>query len=207
MTPFGLRLQLALDQERQRMANEWFFKWHFIGRDGPVDIDGFDGRKIHYGGIQFGGSARLVYWSTLARYLKLKVGDIFDKLEIELKEYPFAQAKLAITETRDTITSFVQAITRDAIEKDRVLRGNGFEKATADPSQSGSLLLAVTDAHHRSEALKAFLEAKETPPEKMSRLYRIEKLLREHKELVGICLFLGGLIGGAAIALFKLFFG
>lgn len=61
MTPIGLRLQLELDEEALRMANDWFFKWHFIGNDGPVEIESFRGKPIIYGGIQFSGSAHQVY--------------------------------------------------------------------------------------------------------------------------------------------------
>lgn len=43
-----MKLQLALEQEQLRMANEWFFKWHSIGRNSVTEIDGFDGRMIRY---------------------------------------------------------------------------------------------------------------------------------------------------------------
>jgi hypothetical protein len=48
LTPIGARLQMALDAEYLRMQNEWFFKWHHIGRDRVIEIDGFDGRMIRY---------------------------------------------------------------------------------------------------------------------------------------------------------------
>ena len=57
MTPIGSRLQLTLDDEVIRMANEWFFKWHHIGGERPVEIDSFRGKPIVYGGIRFSGSA------------------------------------------------------------------------------------------------------------------------------------------------------
>jgi hypothetical protein len=60
-TPIGARLQIALDAEYLRMQNDWFFKWHYIGLDNVVEIDGFDGRMIRYAGIKFSGSARSVY--------------------------------------------------------------------------------------------------------------------------------------------------
>jgi hypothetical protein len=43
---------MRLDAEYLRMQNEWFFKWHHIGGDSVVEIDGFDGRMIRYGGIK-----------------------------------------------------------------------------------------------------------------------------------------------------------
>ena len=70
------------------MQNEWFFKWHHIGGDRGVEIDGFDGRMIRYGGINFSGTPRNVYWSTIQRYARQKIGQLFDELEIELQKYP-----------------------------------------------------------------------------------------------------------------------
>src|SRR5258706_12656096 len=77
LTPVGARLQMALDAEYLRMQNEWFFKWHHIGADSVVEIDGFDGSMIRYGGIKFSGTARDVYWSTIQRYARQKVGQLF----------------------------------------------------------------------------------------------------------------------------------
>jgi len=61
MTPTASRLKARLEDRRLWFANEWFYKWHFIGNDGPVTIDSFDGREIRYGGIvegQFRGAVR-----------------------------------------------------------------------------------------------------------------------------------------------------
>jgi hypothetical protein len=63
-------------------------KWHHIGRDSVIEIDGFDGRMIRYGGIKFSGSARDVYWSTIQRYARQKVGQLFDELEVGMQKYP-----------------------------------------------------------------------------------------------------------------------
>lgn len=62
LTPIAARLELALDAELLRMQNEWFFKWHHIGRERTVEIESFNGSPICYGGIKFGGTARDVYW-------------------------------------------------------------------------------------------------------------------------------------------------
>jgi hypothetical protein len=126
LTPIGARLQMALDAEHLRMQNEWFFKWHHIGGDSVVEMEGFDGRMIRYGGIEFSGTARDVYWSTIQRYARQKVGQLFDEFEFELQKYPLEIRSNALTEALSLIRVFIGQIRKAAVDKDRILRGNGF---------------------------------------------------------------------------------
>lgn len=71
MTPPAVQLQFHLDQ-RYRWFLSWLFKWHHIGR-GPIEIDMFDGRSAHLGGICFDGSARLTYWDAVVRGVRKEV--------------------------------------------------------------------------------------------------------------------------------------
>ncbi|MCP3441999.1 hypothetical protein [Bradyrhizobium sp. CCGUVB14] len=127
LTPIGLRLSASLSDEHLRMQNEWFFKWHAIGGQQPVMIESFNGKPICYGGIKFSGSAHSVYWDTIQRYLRKKIGLIFDGLEEELKKYSLEVRQRALTEAQSIVGQFVARIRRTAIEKDRILRGNGIE--------------------------------------------------------------------------------
>jgi uncharacterized protein (TIGR02391 family) len=158
VTPHGHRLKLALDSERRRMANEWFFKWHQIGRDGPVDIDSFDGRLIRYGGIQFGGTARDVYWDTLGRYVRKKVDEVFTQTEHDIEKYPLTQALSAVDETEAATNAFVAGIANDAVEKDRILRGNGTKFPARDDA-AANRLRSANDASARAYALRKHVEA------------------------------------------------
>lgn len=124
-TVIGQRLELAIQQELTRMENEWFFKWHLIGKEGPVEIESFGGKPIHYGGIAYSGSAVDVYWGAISRYRKLKVSKFFDVVEAELPKYPKHVREQAIREAGGLITMFANSIQRSAVEKDRILRGDG----------------------------------------------------------------------------------
>lgn len=126
LTPIGNRVQTALEAEYLRMVNEWFFKWHYIGRESIVEIDGFDGRTIKFGGIKFDGTARDVYWATIQLYARKKVGELFDQLEVDLQKYPIALRKTALNEAGALIRQFVAKIRRQAVKKDRILRGDGI---------------------------------------------------------------------------------
>ncbi|WP_316976245.1 hypothetical protein [Shumkonia mesophila] len=118
---------MALDAEYLRMENDWFFKWHYIGGDSVVEIDGFDGRMIKFGGVKFFGTARDVYWDTIQRYARQKVGHLFDELEVELQKYPLEIRSNALNEAQSLIRVFVGTIRKAAVDKDRILRGNGVK--------------------------------------------------------------------------------
>ncbi|PZP83500.1 MAG: hypothetical protein DI582_10905 [Azospirillum brasilense] len=108
------------------MWNQWFCKWHYIKEQRGVQVDGFDGRKISLGGIDYSGTAIDVYWDAIQRYLLQKVDALFTQLEEELKQYPLDVRVRALNESEGLIISFANKIRRDAAKKDRVLRGDGF---------------------------------------------------------------------------------
>jgi hypothetical protein len=165
MTPFGLTLQHRLENETRRMQNEWFFKWHSIGRDRTVEIDSFDGRTLKYGGIAYSGSAREVYWDTLKRYISGKINDIFNEVESILSNYPIEMSPQIIEDTVGLLRSFNSKISNIAVEKDKILRGNGLEFPPPD-QESGRRLLQVHNIEQRATALKQMIELKLAAAEK-----------------------------------------
>lgn len=127
LTPIGSRLQIALDGEFLRMVNEWFFKWHRIkDLKGAVEIDSFNGPPIRLGGIAFSGSAVDIYWDTIRRYARQRVGSIFDEIEGELQHYPVEVRRKALSEAIAITQRFITKIRQHAVERDRILRGDGM---------------------------------------------------------------------------------
>ena len=127
LTPIGTRLSVLMDDEYLRMQNEWFSKWHFIGGERAVEIDSFGVKPICYSGIRFSGSAQKVYWATIQRYLKKKISTVFDGLELKSAKYPLDIRVRALTEAQQIIGQFALKIRRAAVEKESVLRGDGFK--------------------------------------------------------------------------------
>lgn len=125
-TTIGQNLELAVHQELSRMDHEWFFKWHFIGENQTTEIDSFREKPIRYGGIAYSGSAVDVYWDTISRYRKIKVAEYFNLVELELSKYPKKVRRPAIAEAAGIIKMFAAGIQRRAVEKDRILRGDGI---------------------------------------------------------------------------------
>jgi hypothetical protein len=125
MTPAASTLQFELDARFRWFQNEWFFKWHFIGKDGPVEIDMFDGNMATMGGIAFSGTARDVFWDAVVRGAKREVEERVRWIDAEVRRYEAAQIDVAIDECIGQLISFVERVQRKAVEKFRILCGDG----------------------------------------------------------------------------------
>ena len=156
MTPTCTRLKARLDERRRWFINEWFFKWHFIGKDGPVSIDSFDGRGIHYSGFKFSGTTRDVYWDAIVRGVKKEIIEQFAWIDQEVRAYNHETALQAIDECAGQLVSFVSAIRREAVAKDRILRGDG---TTFPPENDAGRWDGIdqSDIAKQAEALKSAL--------------------------------------------------
>lgn len=156
MTPTCTRLKMRLDDRTRWFINEWFFKWHFIGCDGPVSIAAFDGSEMHMGGIMFSGSARDVYWDTIVRGVKQEIVEQFAWVEQEVHRYSRETALQAIDECAGLLASFVRTIRRQAVAKDRILRGDGINFPAANDAGwwDGTSDKDITD---QADALKKAL--------------------------------------------------
>jgi len=126
MTPTAARLQQRLNDRRAWFQNEWFFKWHHIGDDKIVEIDQFNGRQARYSGIRFWGSPRDIYWQSIAQGLRKEIIDQFGWVEEAIKGYDRNVAIQAIDECAELLIGFARGIRREAVAKDRILRGDGI---------------------------------------------------------------------------------
>ncbi|MBY0306905.1 MAG: hypothetical protein K2W86_17385 [Sphingomonas sp.] len=156
MTPTASRLQVRLDGRRRWFANEWFFKWHFIGKDGPVSIDSFDGSEIHLGGIKFSGSARDLFWDAIVRGVRKEVDEQFAWIDDQVRHYNYEAANKAIDECGLQLITFVRSIRRLAVVKDRILRGNGTEFPPEDDAGNWDFI-SDTQILSQAQALRVAL--------------------------------------------------
>jgi hypothetical protein len=158
VTPFGTRLKDRLDAEVMRMQNEWFFKWHQLKTSTGVQVDGFDGREIRIVGVEYWGSTRDVYWATLQRYLSVKLGEYFDSTVEAIERFPNKLSEQMIGEFDQLLKNFCARIAEAAVEKDKVLRGNGFEFPPLDMGRRSEIYRDFNLAE-KVAALKALLQA------------------------------------------------
>jgi hypothetical protein len=204
MTPTASRLKARLDERRRWFQNEWFYKWHFIGKDGPVSIDSFDGRGIHFGGIAFSGSARDVYWDAIARGVRKEITEQFAWVDQEVRGYKQETALKAIDECAGQLVSFVRVIRRIAVDKDRILRGDGRKFPSNDDAGWWE---GTTDGEigSQAEALKASLPLftgsteQATLPVENTRRRRATTIWNENQWWLGPTGWVFGLIGLVAL--------
>ena len=180
MTPTATRLKARLDERRSWFANEWFYKWHFIGKDGPVSIESFDGRSIHYGGIQFSGTVRNVYWDTVVRGVRKEIVEQLTWVDDEVRKYEYDTAIKAIDECAGFLVAFARQIRREAVKKDRILRGNGVD---FPPENDAGHWGGTTDAEIMKEAtaLKdAFPKPKGQDSDQVTEMEKLPATFSDH---------------------------
>ena len=182
-TTFALRLENDLENEMRRMANEWFFKWHYIGGNAPVEIDGFDGRKIRYAGIGFGGSSRIVYWNALGIYVKKKVDEVFAHLNEELEISPGHIRGEMVIETYVLCKTFNALILQKADQTENLLlkkkktRGVNYYEYKCEASKFSLI-----------EQYKDSLIAKYEIDKRQNVFQKIESLAKKYPYLIGTIL-------------------
>jgi hypothetical protein len=186
MTPYGTRLKDNLDTEVLRMQKEWFFKWHFIKEHQGVEIESFNGSNIHYGGIQYSGSAHQVYWATLRRYLALRLGEYFDSAVEALERFPQNISSEIIGEFDQLLKNFCSRIADIAAEKDRILRGIGTEFPEIDNSRKNELVdnFGILEKTNSLKSLLKALESGTISPAIPFRSHSIQIILLTDNELL-----------------------
>jgi len=201
LTPFGHKLSNSLENERLRMANEWFFPWHRLSYGERVDVDDFNGRRIRIGGVKFPGSTELVYWSTLRRYLANKINDTFASAETEIRATSASNASAIAEDTSRLLTPFCQRILGEAIETDRRLKGVGFP----DPGYKSVYATQVSfsgDIEARKHSILAFYSQEHS--EKKSLGLRVEKFVERNKGKLQITAAVVGILS-LTFAAFRFF--
>lgn len=125
--PQVFSLEQAYSEELRRMKSEWFFQWHFIGENRRIHIDRFDGGEIVFGGIQFDGSARDVYWDALRRYSAGFENAEFAKIAGTASELPADQRAVFVAQSTGLVQSFLRQIADYAVERDVILRSRNYQ--------------------------------------------------------------------------------
>ena len=62
-TPFYPKRGLAINDAYNRLVRELFSPWAFFNSGKPITVTNCEGRSVQYGGLEFSGSPREVFWS------------------------------------------------------------------------------------------------------------------------------------------------
>lgn len=199
MTPTANQLKHRIEQRLLWFHNEWFFKWHHIGGAHTVKIDTFDGRHASYSGLGFSGSPRNVFWNSITRGTRKEIVEQFAWVDSEVRRYNEETAQKAIDECTGLLISFAGSIRRTAIEKDRILRGDGinFPPELDSGRWDGTL---PSDIEEQGRALKAALPKSAPAVERpLTRRARLNSLWHENQWWMGPVGWVVGLVGLAAL--------
>lgn len=129
-TPIAKQLQQRLE-DRKAWFRNWLFQWHNLKIPGGlVEVDLFDGRKSYLGGIAFDGSTRTVFWDAITRGVRKEILEQFAWVDEQVRRYNPTAANESIDQAAGLLVAFVRSIRREAIAKDRILRGDGINFPT-----------------------------------------------------------------------------
>ncbi|MGL4636866.1 MAG: hypothetical protein ACRCWF_12860 [Beijerinckiaceae bacterium] len=171
LTPIANRLSLALQQERERLYNEWFFKWHHIGGQHTIEMDDFAGGKIIYSGLQFWGSPRQVYWATIKRYVRNKTAENLRDIESQISNFSYEKGLLILEECEQLLSGHFREVTNYAVKKDRILRGNGTDL----PEEDRTPLLDISIEGNIRSQVESIRNFHFPPENKFQKIVRIAK--------------------------------
>jgi hypothetical protein len=158
MTPFELKIRNELDVEWQRFANKWLFPWHQMKMEGQsFTVEDFRGGIISYGGIKFGDQQQQVFWFAIEHYLKQKSHEVFQRWDVETKEYPAALRSSSLNGTTNFVRNFHGCILKQAVDTDQRLRGDGNPPKDVTAYAEFAGVIAGTEIQKLSDAYRALL--------------------------------------------------
>lgn len=201
LTPFELKLRHDLDVEFRRMDRDWFFQWHNINIPRfVVDVDSFDGGRIHTGGVVFEGQIQQIFWESVERYLRKKVHENYLAWQAETKRYPRKQQVSSLEGTAVLLREFAARIVEKGVDTDRRLRGKGYPKQV--PEFNASRLHAAANAE--IERLKtAHLELIGENKDKVGMAQRVDNFLSTRQGIISALVLLVAIVS-AVVALVAL---
>ena len=202
-TPVAKQLQQRLE-DRRGWFRSWLSQWHQLkDPNGRVEVDLFNGRTSHMGGIAFWGSARDVYWDAITRGTRKEVLDQLAWVDEQVRRYNRQTALDSIDQSAGLLMSFVRGVRRDAVEKDRILRGDGIH---FPPENDAGIWRGTSEEEIRgyAEALKSALpsDTVEVIPRLVERSTcraRLNQLWHENQWWLGPVSLIVGLAGLAAL--------
>src|SRR3990170_5195807 len=193
LTPFELKLRHELDLEFRRMDSDWFFRWHNLNiQNSVVDVDRFDGGRIHTGGVVFEGQIQQIYWETLTRFLKQTIHATFATWKRDTADYPIEQQKHSLEGVAASLWRFVSKIIEHGVDTDRRLRGSGYPENVKKFNASGFHSAANAEIERLRSAHSALVS--EPKAAKRSSLHRLESFFSTWPGIVAISLALLGII-------------
>jgi len=161
-----------LDREFDQLDKQKITPWAFLRTEYGVKVMGFDGREISFGGLEFDGTPRHIFWEAFAQpFLKDIVSRGFADTRAFCKEHVI-DATQPMEETAAELRVGVEQIFTRMAEIDRRLRGKGFPDSVAAYNPAGKIHSIDTFI---TERLNAEIAIFPKPTNRWNRLYEEQK--------------------------------
>ncbi len=103
-------------------------KWRFLHAGKPVHIVKPNGKTIHYEGLKFTGSVKLVFWNDfIAEFLKEGIPKTLRSVKSKAIETD-TSINQALDETEALLKLVVSRVFTEMVHTDSILSGDGFVK-------------------------------------------------------------------------------
>jgi len=118
-------ITFAIENAFRRLDKQAVTPWVFLGAKMP-DVKDFDGRRIHYEGVEFEGSPRQKFWSGFIEpFLEEIIGKGF-QIALDYAKQRGFDGRECITAAKQALRNGVERIYRRMQDIDRRLRDGGF---------------------------------------------------------------------------------
>jgi hypothetical protein len=153
MSRLGRTLAAEFDAEFSRLANDWFLKWHALGRGEPIEVDDFRGGVLRPSSKTFDAVAQLVYWSAVKYYIENKTSETFTRIEQHIGLQTGERAARTAEEGAIALRAFLERLHRHAVFTEYRLKARGYPDERHLASRRDDSIVA--DVQRRKVALLA----------------------------------------------------
>lgn len=125
-TPLYPTFKKRVDDAIEQLIKQQVTPWSFLTAGPLFRIKSFDGRQIAYGGVEFEGSPRDVFWSHyIEPFLEeLCISEI--ATAVSMARERGVDARLLLPEFRELLSSGIRKVYTRMADVDRRLRGKGY---------------------------------------------------------------------------------
>ena len=118
-------VQKRIADEIEKIITHQVTPWVFLKTTAGLNVKKFDGKEIRYGGIEFSGSARDVFWGRYIEPFLEHAASATIEYVIGMCSETHSKLEPALVDTYKLLTAGVRAVYEEMVDVDRRLRGAG----------------------------------------------------------------------------------
>jgi hypothetical protein len=159
-TPYYPKRKTAIDDAYSRLDRTLLTNWHLSFHSGKP-ITNCEGRQVQYGGVEFSGSPREVFWGGFFEPdFKKVIKEQIDQTVVDSQPYP-SLAEPALDEKARMLHDFVRKLYERMAKIDQLLRGKGFPETVQRRSVEDKVSMMNDFIDEHSDAAKQLVSLSE----------------------------------------------